>query len=77
MVHSQRHAGEKCLRRYACARRVLRLLRLPLFGLLLMVVNCLLGAWLHPRQRLLAGLLWVGGAVVPLVLLVGVLRLVA
>ena len=53
------------------------LLRLPLFGLFLMVVNWLLGAWLHPRQRLLARLLWIGGAVVQLVLLVGVWRLVA
>jgi hypothetical protein len=53
------------------------LLRLPLFGLFLMVLNSVLGVWLHPRQRLLAQLLWVGGAVVQLVLLVGVLRLVA
>ena len=53
------------------------LLRLPLSGLFLMALNWLLGVWLHPRHRLLARLLWVGGAVVQLVLLVGVLRLVA
>jgi hypothetical protein len=53
------------------------LLRLPLFGLFLMVLNGLLGAWLHPQQQLLARVLWVGGAVVQVVLLVGVLRLVA
>jgi hypothetical protein len=53
------------------------LLRLPLFGLFLMVLNWLLGVWLHPGHRLLARLLWVGGAVVQVVLLVGVLRLVA
>src|SRR5438270_365372 len=53
------------------------LLRLPLSGLFLMVLNWLLGVWLHPRHRLLARLLWVGGAAVQLVLLVGVLRLVA
>jgi hypothetical protein len=52
------------------------LLRLPLSGLFLMVLNWLVGVWLHPRYRLLARLLWVGGAVVLLVLLVGVLRLV-
>ncbi len=52
------------------------LLRLPLSGLFLIVLNWLLGTWLHPRYRLLARLLWVGGVVVQLVLLVGVLRLV-
>jgi hypothetical protein len=53
------------------------LLRLPLFALFQMVLNWVLGVWLHPRQRLLARLLWVGGAVLQLVLFVGVLRLVA
>jgi hypothetical protein len=53
------------------------LLRLPLYGLFLMVLNWALGVWLHPRLRLLARLLWLGGAVLQLVLLVGVLRLVA
>jgi hypothetical protein len=41
-----------------------------------LALNWMLGVALHPRYRLLARLLWVGGAVVPLVLLVGVLRLV-
>jgi len=53
------------------------LLRLPLLGLACLVVNWLLGIWLHPRERLLARLLWVGGVTVQLVLLMGVLRLVA
>jgi hypothetical protein len=53
------------------------LLRLPLLGLTCLVVNWALGIWLHPRERLLARLLWLGGAVVQLVLLMGVLRLVA
>ncbi len=53
------------------------LLRLPLLGLTCLVVNWLLGIWLHPRERLLARLLWIGGAIVQLVLLMGVLRLVA
>jgi hypothetical protein len=52
------------------------LLRLALFGLFVLALNGVLGVALHPRYRLLARLLWVGGAVVPLVLLVGVLRLV-
>jgi hypothetical protein len=53
------------------------LLRLPLLGLTCLVVNWLLGIWLHPSERLLARLLWIGGAIVQLVLLMGVLRLVA
>jgi len=53
------------------------LLRLPLLGLLCLVVNWVLGLWLHPRERLLARVLWIGGAVVQLVLVLGVLRLVA
>jgi len=53
------------------------LLRLPLFAFFLMVLNWVLGVWLHPQQRLLARLLWVGGAVLQVVLFVGVLRLVA
>ncbi len=54
----------------------LDLLRLPLFGLLLMALNWVLGVWQHPRQPLLAQLLWLGAAVLPVVLFVGVLRLV-
>lgn len=53
------------------------LLRLPLFGLFLMVLNWALGVLTHPRQRLLARLLWLGAAVLQVVLFVGVLRLVA
>jgi Protein of unknown function (DUF1648)/Bacterial PH domain len=53
------------------------LLRLPLIAFFLMVLNWAVGVWLHPHQKLLARLLWLGGAVLPLVLLVGVLRLVA
>jgi Bacterial PH domain len=53
------------------------LLRLPLLGLACLAVNWALGMWLHPRERLLARLLWLGGAIVQVVLLMGVLRLVA
>jgi hypothetical protein len=53
------------------------LLRLPLFSFFLMALNWAVGIYVHPRQRLLARLLWVGGAVLQVVLLVGVLRLVA
>jgi hypothetical protein len=52
------------------------LFRLPLLGLACLLVNAALGVWLHPRERLLARLLWLGAAVVQLVLLVGVLRVV-
>ena len=53
------------------------LLRLPLFSLLLMVFNWAVGIWVHPRERVLARLLWLGGVVLQVVLLMGVLRLVA
>jgi hypothetical protein len=52
------------------------LLRLPFIGLLFLVVDWVLGVALHPRDKLLARLLWLGGALVQVVLLVGVLRLV-
>jgi Bacterial PH domain/Protein of unknown function (DUF1648) len=52
------------------------LLRLPLFGLFCLVLNWALGVVVHPRERLLARLLWLGGAVVQLVLLIGVVRIV-
>jgi hypothetical protein len=52
------------------------LLRLPLFGLLVLLVDLALGVWLHPRERLLARLLWLSGAVAQVVLLVAVVRLV-
>jgi hypothetical protein len=53
------------------------LLRLSLFGLLVLVLDWLLGVVVHARDRLLARLLWLGGVLVQVVLLVGVLRLVA
>ncbi|HEV7666512.1 MAG TPA: PH domain-containing protein [Chloroflexota bacterium] len=53
------------------------LLRLPLFGLFILAVDWGLGVWAHARDRLLGRLLWVGGVLVQVVLLVGVLRLVA
>ena len=52
------------------------LLRLPLFGLLVLLVDVALGVWRHPRERLLARLLWLSGAVVQVVLLVAVIRIV-
>ncbi|GAC1321772.1 MAG: hypothetical protein NVSMB2_18760 [Chloroflexota bacterium] len=52
------------------------LLRLPFFGIVLVLVDWALGAWLHARDRLLARLLWLGGALVQLVLLIGIVRLV-
>jgi hypothetical protein len=52
------------------------LLRLPFLGLLCLTADWAIGVWVHPRERLLARTLWVGGAVVQLVLLVGVVRLV-
>ncbi|HEX8967588.1 MAG TPA: PH domain-containing protein [Chloroflexota bacterium] len=53
------------------------LMRLPLLGLVCLIVNWLLGVTIHARDRLLARLLWLGGVVVQPVLLVGVLRLLA
>jgi len=52
------------------------LLRLTLFGLVCLMVNWVLGILVHPRERLLARLLWLGAAVVQFVLLLGVLRIV-
>jgi hypothetical protein len=53
------------------------LLRLPFLGLICLVLNWALGIWVHPRERLLARVLWLGAAIVQVVLLVGVLRLLA
>jgi Protein of unknown function (DUF1648)/Bacterial PH domain len=53
------------------------LLRLPLLGAVCLLVNWVIGVGIHNRERVLARLLWLGGAMVQLVLLVGVLRLVA
>ena len=52
------------------------LLRLPFLGLVALLLNLALGVIVHPREALLARMLWVGGAAVQLVLLIGVLRLV-
>jgi hypothetical protein len=52
------------------------LLHLPLLGLLCLAVNWALGVVVHPRERVLGRLLWLGAITVQVVLLVGVLRLV-
>jgi hypothetical protein len=51
------------------------LLRLPLIGFLLILFNTALGVRMHPRERLLARLVWLAGSVVQGVLLVAVIRL--
>jgi hypothetical protein len=51
------------------------LLRLPFLGLICLVLNWVLGIWVHPREPLLARVLWLGATVVQVVLLVAVLRL--
>jgi Bacterial PH domain len=51
------------------------LLRLPLVGLVLALVNAGLGVVVHPRERLLARLLWIGGAVLLGIVFVAVVRL--
>jgi hypothetical protein len=53
------------------------LLRLPLFGFVLLVADSALGIWLHARERLVARLLWLGAAVLEGVLLVALIRLLA
>jgi hypothetical protein len=53
------------------------LLRVAFFGVIVLLIDWGLGIWLHPLDRLLARLLWLGGVLVQLVLVVGVLRLVA
>jgi hypothetical protein len=52
------------------------LMRIPLLGFVSLLIDWVLGIVVHQRERLLARLLWVGGAIVQLVVLVGVLRLV-
>jgi Bacterial PH domain/Domain of unknown function (DUF1648) len=52
------------------------LLRLPLIGLIVLVLNWAIGVAVHPRERVLARLLWLVGIVVDLVLLIGVVRIV-
>jgi uncharacterized membrane protein len=51
------------------------LLRLPMIGLLALLVDTALGVWLHPRDWLLARVLWIGGAVLEAVLLIAIVRL--
>jgi hypothetical protein len=51
------------------------LLHLPLIGLLVLVANTAAGVWFHPREPLLARLLWVGSATLQAVLLVAIVRL--
>jgi hypothetical protein len=53
------------------------LLRLPLLGLICLAVDWAVGVWVHPREKELARMIWIGGAVVQVVLLIGVLRLVS
>ena len=53
------------------------LLRLPLLGLVTLTVNWVAGALVHARERVLARLVWLAGAIVQLVLVVGLLRLLA
>jgi hypothetical protein len=52
------------------------LLRLPLLGLICLAVNWTLGVVVHPRERVLGRLLWLGAIIVQVVLLIAVLRLV-
>lgn len=51
------------------------LLRLPFLGLLALMLDAALGVWVHPRDQLLARVLWLGGVVLQAVLLVAVVRL--
>ena len=53
------------------------LLRLPLLGFVCLLVNWLVGVWVHARERVLARVLWLGAVAVQFVLLIGVLRLLA
>jgi hypothetical protein len=52
------------------------LLRLPLLGLFVLAANWALGIVVHPRERVLARLMWLVAVVVQLVLLIGVVRIV-
>jgi hypothetical protein len=52
------------------------LVRLPFFGLICLVVDWMAGIWVHPQEKVLARVLWLGGAVVQVVLLIGVIRIV-
>jgi hypothetical protein len=52
------------------------LLRLPLGGLIVLVLNLALGIWAHPRERVVARMLWAGSGLVQAILLIAVVRLV-
>lgn len=52
------------------------LLKLPLGGVVVLLLNFALGIWLNPREPLLARMLWVGAALVQAILLIAVVRLV-
>jgi hypothetical protein len=52
------------------------LLRLPLLGLVCLVVNWAIGVAVHPRERVLARLLWLVAIVVELVMLIGLVRII-
>jgi hypothetical protein len=45
------------------------LLRLPFLGFVCLVLNWVLGVRVHPREKVLARLLWLGGTVVQVVVL--------
>jgi uncharacterized protein DUF1648 len=51
------------------------LLHLPLIGLIGLLANWLVGIGLHPREPVLARLLWVGAAIMQAVLVVAIVRL--
>jgi hypothetical protein len=51
------------------------LMRLPLLSLVCLVVNWTLGIVVHPRERILARLLWLSAVIVQPVLLIGVLAI--
>jgi hypothetical protein len=53
------------------------LLRLPLVGSTLVLLNAAIGVWLHARERYLARMLWLGGCVLLALLLIATLRFLA
>jgi hypothetical protein len=53
------------------------LLRLPLLALVCLVLNWIVGVAVHPREKVLARLLWLVGVIVELILLIGVVHVLA
>ncbi len=51
------------------------LFRLPIGGLLVLLVNWMLSVWLHARESYLARVLWMGAVAIQAILLVAVVRL--